>query len=104
MAKNSYISDNTKRICYILMMIKCWYLLQNTIYPQPIVDHVNVTNKLETVYDISSESFKILDLENVSHSLLPHGSCEKVNIVLLILSAPKNIHKREMLRTQFRKV
>ena len=85
MAKISYFSDYTKRIGYILILIKCWHLLQNTIYPRPIVDLANVTNKLETVYDISSESFKILDLENVSHTLLPHGSCEKVNIVLLVL-------------------
>ena len=95
---------NLKRIGLFLVIIKCWILLQNVINQSPNISNVQVTNKLENIYDINTERFRILDLENVSFTLKPQGSCEKVNIVLLILSAPKNVKKREKLRAQFRKV
>ena len=101
--KKYFGSEKWKYVIAILSVLKCWLLLQNVIYPKPRIEQVNLSHKLENIYDLSSETFSILDLKNISFTLRPHGSCEKTTIVLMVLSAPKNIQKREKLREQFRK-
>ena len=101
--KRYFWSEKWKYVIAILSVLKCWLLLQNVIYPKPRIEPANLSHKLENIYDLSSETFSILDLKNISFSLKPRGSCEKAKIVLMVLSAPKNIQKREKLREQFRK-
>jgi len=101
--KRYFWSEKWKYVIAILSVLKCWLLLQNVIYPKPRIEQVNLSHKLENIYNLSSETFSILDLKNISFTLRPRGSCEKTTIVLMVLSAPKNIQKREKLREQFRK-
>jgi len=122
--------DCLRGLSATLVGLKCWCLLQNVIYPPPKLEAFNVNHKLgrasgfqrittrltivlsskdpellktETIYDLQTESFRIFDLKNVSYLQKPKGSCDGVQVVLLVLSAPKNVEKREKLRAQFRK-
>merc|ERR550532_3139039 len=67
-------------------------------FSQAKYKETKVSNHLETIYSIESESFNILDKKDISFTLRPRQSCEDVKLVVMALSAPKNTEKREMLR------
>ena len=82
----------------IFWIIKAIMGLQNVIYPKPSIQETVVSNKLETIYDIDTETFKILDKTDVSFTLRPRLNCMNTEIVIMALSAPNNTEKREKLR------
>ena len=76
--------------------------LQNVIFPKPTIKETKVSNRLETIYSIETESFNILDQKDITFTLRPRHSCQDVELVVMALSAPKNSEKREMLRGALR--
>ena len=57
-----------------------------------------MSNRLETIYSIETESFNILDKEDITFTLRPWRGCQDTQLVVMALSAPKNTEKRELLR------
>ena len=76
--------------------------LQNVIYPKPQIKETRVSNRLETIYDLEAERFRVLDKAEVSFTLRPRLSCQDTDIVIMALSAPKNTAKRSRLREALR--
>ena len=74
--------------------------LQNVIFPKPSIKETKVSHLLETIYSVDTESFSILDKEDISFTLRPRLACQDVEVVVMALSAPKNVEKREALRSQ----
>ena len=58
-----------ERLVLLLPLVKLWFLLQNVIYPGPDIDPVNVTHKLETIYNPATDTFNISDLTNVREAV-----------------------------------
>ena len=88
------------RTVVIFLLVKTVMGLQNVIFPKPVVDLVPVSLKLETVYDQDSDTFSVLDRRDLSFRLRPHRTCTGTKIVFAVLTAPKNLEKREALRRQ----
>ena len=109
MAKTGFMSvmskefwvKHTRRAIVIFLVVKFFMGMQNVIYPKPIIEPVSVSHKLESLYDEASETFSVLDRTNVSFLMRPHRACRNVKMVLMALTAPKNVEKRERLRRQF---
>ena len=87
-----------RRGLLIFIAVKTIMGLQNVIFPKPTIKETKVSNRLETIYSIETESFNILDQKDISFTLRPRHSCQDVELVVMALSAPKNSEKREMLR------
>jgi len=92
---------HSRRAVVIFLTVKLIMGLQNIIYPKPVIDPVTVTHRLETVYDQESDTFRVLDRSNVSFLLRPRAMCKNQKVMLMALTAPKNVQKRERLRRQF---
>lgn len=92
---------HSSRAVVIFLAVKFVMGMQNVIYPKPSIEPVTVTHKLDTLYDESSDTFSVLDRTNVSFIMRPHVACNNIKIVLMALTAPKNVEKRERLRRQF---
>ena len=91
-----------RRGVLIFFVVKTVMGLQNVLYPKPVIQRTNVSHKLETIYDVDSEKFKVLDKSDVSFLLRPRVACDKsISAVVMALSAPKNTQKREKLRRLF---
>lgn len=82
----------------IFLAIKVIMGLQNLIYPKPQITETLVSGKLETIYDLESERFSILDKTDISFLLRPRLSCQDTDMVIMALSAPNNTEKRQRLR------
>ena len=83
---------------FIFLAIKVIMGLQNVIYPKPKITETLVSGKLETIYDLESERFSILDKTDISFLLRPRLSCQDTDMVIMALSAPNNTEKRQRLR------
>jgi len=92
---------HSRRAVVIFLAVKLIMGLQNIIFPKPSIEPVTVSHKLETLYDADSDTFSVLDRTNVSFLMRPRIACKQVKIVLMALTAPKNVEKRERLRRQF---
>jgi len=92
---------HSRRAVVIFLAVKLIMGLQNIIFPKPSIEPVTVSHKLETLYDADSDTFSVLDRTNVSFLMRPRIACKQVTIVLMALTAPKNVEKRERLRRQF---
>jgi len=92
---------HSRRAVVIFLAVKLIMGLQNIIFPKPSIEPVTVSHKLETLYDADSDTFSVLDRTNVSFLMRPRIACRQVKIVLMALTAPKNVEKRERLRRQF---
>lgn len=92
---------HSRRAVVIFLTVKLIMGLQNIIFPKPMIEPVTVSHKLETLYDADTDTFSVLDRTNVSFLMRPHTACRNVKIVLMALTAPKNVEKRERLRRQF---
>jgi len=93
---------HSRRAVLIFLAVKFVMGMQNVIYPKPVIEPVTVSHKLETLYDEAQDTFTVLDRTNVSFIMRPHVPCSGVKIVLMALTAPKNVEKRERLRRQVR--
>lgn len=82
----------------IFLAVKVMMGLQNVIYPKPQITETLVSRELETVYDLESERFSILDKTDISFLLRPRLSCQHTDMVIMALSAPNNTEKRQRLR------
>ena len=82
----------------IFLAVKVIMGLQNVIYPKPQITETLVSRELETVYDLESERFSILDKTDISFLLRPRLSCQHTDMVIMALSAPNNTEKRQRLR------
>ena len=91
-----------RRGILIFIVVKIVMGLQNVLYPKPVIQRTSISHKLETIYDLDSEKFKILDKNDISFLLRPRVTCSKaISSVVMSLSAPKNTQKREKLRRLF---
>lgn len=75
--------------------------LQNVVFPKPRVEPVTVTHRLETLYEEQTDHFKVLDRDNVTFILRPHRQCGRehgTRYLFIVLTAPKNVEKRDRLR------
>ena len=87
-----------QRTVVIFLLVKTVMGLQNVIFPKPVVDHAPVSLKLESVYDQDSDTFSVLDRRGVSFILRPRRACSDTRLIFAVLTAPKNLEKREALR------
>ena len=86
----------------IFVAVKVIMGLQNVLYPKPQIAETQVSRKLESIYDLESERFSILDKTDVSFLLRPRISCQATDMVIMALSAPNNTEKRQRLREALR--
>ena len=86
----------------IFVAVKVIMGLQNVLYPKPQIAETQVSRKLESIYDLESERFSILDKTDVSFLLRPRLSCQATDMVIMALSAPNNTEKRQRLREALR--
>jgi len=82
----------------IFLAVKVIMGLQNVIYPKPKITETLVSRELETIYDLESERFSILDKTDITFLLRPRLSCQNTDMVIMALSAPNNTEKRQRLR------
>lgn len=87
-----------RRGLLIFLAVKTIMGLQNVIFPKPTIKETKVSNRLETIYSIETESFNILDKKDITFTLRPWRGCQDTQLVVMALSAPKNTEKRELLR------
>ena len=85
----------------LLFLLKSMMILHYVLHPSPTVETVQVTNKVESIYDLEADVFNILNKTNISFVLRPKEACEGEENVVMVLSAPKNVEKRKSLRAQF---
>ena len=85
----------------LLFLLKSMMILHYVLYPSPTVETVEVTHKVESIYDVEADVFNILNKTNISFVLRPKEACECEENVVMVLSAPKNVEKRKSLRAQF---
>ena len=86
----------------IFVAVKVIMGLQNVLYPKPQIPETQVSRKLESIYDLETERFSILDKTDVSFLLRPRISCQATDMVIMALSAPNNTEKRQGLREALR--
>ena len=86
----------------IFVAVKVIMGLQNVLYPKPQITETQVSRKLESIYDLETERFSILDKTEVSFLLRPRISCQATDMVIMALSAPNNTEKRQRLREALR--
>ena len=98
--KSEFWKKHLRRGLVIFTVIKIIMGLQNVIFPKPNIQETEVSHTLDTIYNLDSESFNILDKEEISFTLRPRTACQGVEVVVMALSAPKNTEKREQLRAQ----
>ena len=99
--KAEFWKKHFRRGVIIFLTVKFFMGIQNFIYPKPVIHQTSVTHQLETIYDLDSEKFSILDKKDISFTLRPRIQCQKIHTVVMALSAPKNSQKREKLRRMF---
>ena len=85
----------------LLLLLKSMMILHYVLYPSPTVETVEVTHKVESIYDVEADVFNILNKTNISFVLRPKEACDGEENVVMVLSAPKNVEKRKSLRAQF---
>lgn len=86
----------------IFVAVKVIMGLQNVLYPKPQITETQVSGKLESIYDLETERFSVLDKTEVSFLLRPRLSCQATDMVIMALSAPNNTEKRQRLREALR--
>ena len=96
--EKQFWKKHLRRGLLIFLAVKTIMGLQNVIFPKPTIKETKVSNRLETIYSIETESFNILDKKDITFTLRPWRGCQEVELVVMALSAPKNTEKREMLR------
>jgi len=89
-----------RRAVVIFLLVKTIMGLQNVLYPKPFVHSKPVTQRLESIYNQDTNTFKVLDIDKIKFSIQPKVPCHKTKIVFAVLTAPKNKEKRELLRNQ----
>ena len=88
-----------RRGLLIFTAIKLVMGLQNVIYRKPIYAATRPAFSLDSLYDHGSESFRLIDRDNVTFNLRPWAAeCREDSVVVMALSAPRNTKKREQLR------
>ena len=85
----------------LIILMKSMMILNYVLNPSDTMDIIEVTNKLESIYDDEKDVFNILNKTNISFVLRPQEACRGEDTVVMVLSAPKNIEKRKSLRAQF---
>lgn len=96
-------SIHLKRGLIIFVIGKIVMGLQNVVFPKPVIKPVSVSHQLDTLYDDTSDSFRVLDRDNVTFLIKPHRQCGAeygTRYVFLVLTAPANVEKRDLLRRQ----
>ena len=99
--KTLTLKDYILAVLFLILAVKSLMILNYVLYPSPTVEIVEVTNKLESIYDVEADVFNILNMTNISFVLRPQEACRGEENVVMVLSAPKNIEKRKSLRAQF---
>ena len=96
--------ENITRLIKLGLALKGLLLLFNRIErisnPKPIIQEAEVSHKLETIYDVGTETFKVLDNTNVSFTMRPRKFCQ--DNVIMIMSAPGNFKERDKYRNRYR--
>jgi len=87
-----------RRAVMVFLVVKTMMGLQNVVFPKPVVEPVTVSHALETLYNLETETFSVLDRDNISFLLRPPTCPPNTHILLMALSAPGNKAKREQLR------
>ena len=102
--KANFWRENITRLIKLCLVLKALLLLLNRIEslsnPKPIIEEAEVSHKLETIYDVDTETFKVLDNTNVSFIMRPRKFCQ--DNVILIMSAPGNFKERNKYRSRYR--
>jgi hypothetical protein len=89
-----------RRGLIIFTAIKVVMGLQNVIYRKPTYGPSRHSFTLENLYDHGSESFRLIDRNNVTFKLRPSVECRgEDTLVVMALSAPWNTIKRDQLRS-----
>ena len=99
--KTLTLKDYILAVPVLLLVIKSMMILNYVLYSHRDVEIIEVTNKLESIYDAEQDVFNILNKTNISFVLRPEEACRGEDNVVMVLSAPKNIEKRKSLRAQF---
>ena len=99
--KTLTLKDYILAVPVLLLVIKSMMILNYVLYSHRDVEIIEVTNKLESIYDVEKDVFNILNKTNISFVLRPEEACRGEDKLVMVLSAPKNIEKRKSLRAQF---
>ena len=91
-------------LIFLTLLLKLICVNLNNIYPPPTVARAKVTYDPLSLFDPSSSTFTVLDRSNVSFLIEPEQ--RKVcppnsSLLLLALSALKNVERRKELRSDF---
>ena len=79
-----------RRAVMVFLVVKTMMGLQNVVFPKPVVEPVTVSHALETLYNLETETFSVLDRDNISFLLRPPTCPPNTHILLMALSAPGN--------------
>ena len=79
-----------RRAVLVFLVVKTMMGLQNVVFPKPEVEPVTVSHALETLYNLDTETFRVLDRDNISFLLRPPTCPPTTHILLMALSAPGN--------------
>ena len=83
----------------IFVLLKLWMGLQNTMFPKPVFTNRRTEYSLDEIYDIQTETFTLIDRQNARFIMKPKEGCVKrERYVIVVLSAPQNTVKRDVLR------
>ena len=99
--KTLTLKDYIVAVPVMIFVLKSMMILNYVLSSRRIVEITEVTNKLESIYDVEKDVFNILNKTNISFVLRPVEACRSEDNVMMVLSAPKNIEKRAILRAQF---
>lgn len=94
-----------KRVFYVFVVVKTLMSVQNVIHPKPAPRHVEVTHDIDSLYDLQSDTFRLIDQPNASFLQVPRWACDKdTKIVVTVLTALKNFEQRDQLRQLVKEV
>lgn len=99
--KTLTLKDYILAVPVLILVLKSMMILNYVLSSRRTVEITEVTNKLESIYDVEKDVFNILNKTNISFVLRPVEACSGEDNVMIVLSAPKNIEKRAILRAQF---
>ena len=99
--KTLTLKDYILAVPVLILALKSMMILNYVLSSRRTVEITEVTNKLESIYDVEKDVFNILNKTNISFVLRPVEACRSEDNVMIVLSAPKNIEKRAILRAQF---
>jgi len=99
-----FIWSLLKIIIFLALAIHAFIILNHVSNKKFVAKEIEVTHSLsKSIVSGKNNSFRVVDNDEVIFSLVPGVACRE-NMVLMVLSAPNNVEKRNQMRTRLREV